>query len=67
MDEWKKYRKLPVVVRAKEMNAEFAVTTMDGIMSGVAGDFLIEGVEGERYPCKRSVFFATYEALDESE
>ena len=27
------------------------------------GDWIITGVEGERYPCKPSVFEATYEAI----
>lgn len=27
------------------------------------GDFIIRGVQGEFYPCKRDVFAATYEAI----
>lgn len=28
------------------------------------GDWIITGVQGERYPCKPDIFAATYEAVD---
>jgi hypothetical protein len=30
-------------------------------MAGATGDWIIRGVEGEIYPCKRTIFEATYE------
>lgn len=41
--------------------AQFAVRTAEGIMEGHVGDWVIQGIEGELYPCKRTVFEATYE------
>ncbi len=42
------------------------VITLEGIMTGVVGDWIIQGVSGEFYPCKPDIFEATYEpVLDE--
>lgn len=38
-----------------------AIKTLEGTMLAVVGDWIIKGVEGEFYPCKDSVFLATYE------
>lgn len=65
--EWGQYRKVPVVVTATRMNVPFKVETLEGWMKGQPGDWLIKGVEGELYPCKDSVFRATYvEEADKS-
>ena len=45
-------------------NEYFFVETLEGRMEGDADSWLIRGVEGELYPCKDSVFRATYEAVD---
>lgn len=37
------------------------VRTLEGEMLGNVGDWIIQGVEGEVYPCKRSIFEATYD------
>jgi hypothetical protein len=42
------------------------VKTLEGTMRAELGDYLIRGVEGELYPCKSSIFEATYEELDGS-
>jgi len=39
----------------------FTVKTLEGVMAGSAGDFIIQGVRGELYPCKREIFIETYE------
>ena len=40
------------------------IHTLEGVMEARAGDWIIKGVEGEVYPCKPSIFEATYEAVD---
>ena len=40
---------------------ETVVSTLEGKMLGHAGDWLITGVRGERYPCSPDVFNRTYE------
>jgi hypothetical protein len=39
------------------------ILTKEGAMEISPGDWIITGVEGERYPCKPSIFAATYEAV----
>jgi hypothetical protein len=55
------YRKKPVVVFAALMDEPFEVETLEGTMHGNAGDYLVRGDDGEFYPCKPSIFAATYE------
>ena len=40
---------------------EIFIPTLEGVMKASAGDWIIEGVRGEFYPCKPDIFEATYE------
>jgi hypothetical protein len=55
-----KFRKKPVVISAKLMGVPFDVETLEGEMHGNAGDWLIVGVAGEKYPVKNEIFRKTY-------
>lgn len=37
------------------------IKTLEGTMRADSGDFVIQGVKGEVYPCKADIFAATYE------
>ena len=37
------------------------IKTLEGVHRAEKGDWIIQGVEGELYPCKPSIFEATYE------
>ena len=37
------------------------IKTLEGIMRGNCGDYIIKGVQGEIYPCKPDIFEMTYE------
>ena len=39
------------------------ILTLEGSMTGSLGDWIIQGVKGEIYPCKPDIFQATYEAV----
>lgn len=41
------------------------IKTLEGIMRGDGGDFIIKGVNGEIYPCKPNIFAKTYELAEE--
>lgn len=41
------------------------ISTLEGVMRGDYGDYIIKGVQGEIYPCKPDIFEATYDAVDE--
>lgn len=57
------FRKRPIIVRAARMSESFSVETLEGVMRGKSGDWLIRGVNGELYPCKDDVFIKTYDVL----
>ena len=40
------------------------IETLEGTMTACSGDWIIQGVEGEFYPCKSSIFEKTYELAD---
>lgn len=40
------------------------VETLEGLMKGNIGDYLIIGVEGEPYICRKDIFEKTYEQVD---
>jgi hypothetical protein len=37
------------------------IKTLEGVMHASVGDWIIQGVKGELYPCKPEIFAATYE------
>lgn len=41
-----------------------AVQTLEGVMRVCEGDWIITGVNGEKYPCKPDIFAKTYEAVE---
>lgn len=66
-EEFKQYRKKPVVIQAARITQQMQIETLEGVMTGNAGDWLIIGVAGERYPCKDHVFQQTYEEVAENQ
>lgn len=40
------------------------IGTLEGEMCAAPGDWIIQGVKGEIYPCKPDIFAATYETAD---
>ena len=59
-----KYRKIPVVVEARQTLKEMEIQTLEGTMRADPGDWIITGVKGEQYPCKPDIFAATYEPAE---
>lgn len=44
-----------------------AIPTLEGVMTAQNGDYIIKGIEGEFYPCKASIFEASYAPANKSE
>ena len=42
---------------------EYYIITLEGNMKISNGDFLIQGVNGEFYPCKEDIFLKTYDIV----
>lgn len=43
------------------VNRNVHIRTLEGVMIGNIGDWIITGIKGEKYPCKPDIFDATYE------
>lgn len=41
------------------------IITLEGVMRADKTDLIIRGVQGEIYPCKRNIFEATYEPVED--
>lgn len=41
------------------------IETLEGKMQVQIGDWIITGVQGEKYPCKPDIFEATYDAVSD--
>lgn len=39
------------------------IKTLEGVMRANEGDYIIQGVKGEIYPCKSDIFHMTYEPV----
>lgn len=61
----KKYVKKPVVVEAYQTDREITIHTLEGDLMASVGDYIIIGVNGEKYPCKPDIFKKTYEEVKE--
>jgi hypothetical protein len=57
------YRKLPKVIRAKRMTRAFHIDTLEGVMEGKPGDWLVTGAQGEQYPVTDARFRECYEVV----
>ena len=55
--------KKPIPLRFIQMREPFEVETMHGTFRGKAGDYLMVGMEGELYPCDKTIFEKNYEVL----
>ena len=43
------------------------IDTLEGSITASPQDYIIQGVQGEFYPCKPDIFEATYELADEAQ
>ena len=43
------------------------INTLEGILKANQGDYIIQGIQGELYPCKPDIFKETYTEIFEEE
>lgn len=48
----------------ESMNPCLMIPTLEGEMKANLGDYIIQGVNGELYPCKPDIFEKTYEIVE---
>lgn len=61
----KKYRKKPIIIEAYQIDTEMIIHTIEGDMLASPGDYIITGINGEKYPCKPDIFEKTYELVED--
>ena len=59
--DFKRAIKKPIPIRCLQIDEPFEVKTMEGVLKGKKGDWLMVGVSGEVYPCDREIFEKTYD------
>ena len=57
---WVKRRDLMIEVQTGAV----LIPTLEGKMEAKPGDWIIQGIKGEIYPCKPDIFEATYEKVE---
>ena len=63
---WRKARKKPIVVEFREVDGKEQIETREGVLTAKQEeDYIIRGVDGEIYPIKKSIFYRTYEVIEE--
>lgn len=55
--------KKPIPMRCIQIGEAFEVETMEGVLRGKAGDWLMVGIHGEMYPIDREIFKKTYKLI----
>lgn len=61
---FKKAKKKPIAIQCIQIDEAFEVETMEGLMKGKAGDWLVVGIHGEMYPISDEIFKKTYDLVD---
>ena len=60
-----KFVKKPIEVEAIRLTERIEIETLEGTMIGNQGDWLITGMNGEKYPCKHEIFVHIYDPVSE--
>jgi hypothetical protein len=61
--DYKKALKKPIPISCIQIDEVFEVETLEGVMKGKPGDWLMIGVNGEMYPCAKEIFKKTYDII----
>ena len=49
------------IIHSDKDNVIIGIPTLEGLMTCSEEDYIIRGIKGEIYPCKRDIFLETYE------
>lgn len=56
--------KKPIPVEAYQTDKKVVIKTLEGNMTANAGDWILTGIDGEKWPVKDSIFKKTYNILN---
>ena len=64
--EW--FEKHPFkILSCEDGKTRITLSTLEGDMACTVNDYIIQGVDGELYPCRRDIFLKTYEKFEGDE
>lgn len=67
VEDLKPVKKLPVPMAAKQIDQDFEIVEDDHVLAhGEPGDYLMQGLKGELYVCRKDVFDNCYVFIDDS-
>ncbi len=55
--------KKPIPIGCVQINEPFEVESLEGLVRGKPGDWLMRGIQGELYVCDREIFEKTYDLV----
>ena len=55
------------IIQCEDGKARIVLSTLEGDMACTENDYIIQGVDGELYPCRRDIFLKTYEKFEGDE
>ena len=58
-----KYIKKPIPVEAFQTKKPVDIKTNEGVMHANVGDWILTGIDGEKWPVKKDIFEKTYEKI----
>lgn len=62
-DIWEGVNRGEITLHLDKEPRHVKIKTLEGVMTGFPGDWIICGVKGEFYPCKNDIFEETYEEV----
>lgn len=62
--DFKKAKKKPIPIKCIQIDEPFEVESMEGLVKGKKGDWLMIGVSGEKYVCDAGIFKKTYDIIE---
>lgn len=54
-----------IMPHSNEDGDSLLIVTLEGEMRANKGDYIIKGVKGEIYPCRKDIFEETYELVED--
>jgi len=55
--------KKTIEIQCYQMEKPFEVESLEGILQGKKGDWLMVGIQGELYPCDQDIFAKSYDLV----
>lgn len=62
--DFKKALKKPIPIKCVQIDEPFEVESMEGLVKGKKGDWLMIGIHGEKYVCDAAIFKKTYDIIE---